>query len=331
MAHHIAEVLFTVLEVLIAVACCLGNLPVIWAVWKCGAMRRQATFCFIISLAIADVLVGAVAVPLRVVADSRVQMSFYSCLTLTCMILIVTRVSVFFQLALTVDRFLRVIIPLRYKTTVTIQRSWWVVAACWLTAATVGFTPLMGWNNHNGTSQNMTHCQFLNVMSMSYLVTYFYICFLIPMLVMTTLYGCIFTIIHRQLRKTSTGVSSSYYYKERNLTRSLVLVLVLFAVCWLPIHLMDMADFHGLAVPIEAVYVGILLSQASSAINPIIYAFKIQHIRAPLKTIWRKVFLCKEEVEAPRSSQTPGFDKSSNPKDTTCDKEGETVESTEQG
>ncbi|XP_041941396.1 adenosine receptor A1-like [Alosa sapidissima] len=304
MADHITKVLFTVLEVLIAVACCLGNLLVIWAVWKCGAMRRQATFCLIISLAVADFLVGAVVVPLRVVTDNRVQMPFYSCLSLTCMVMFLTRVPVFCQLALTVDRFLRVIIPLRYKTTVTVQRSWWVVAACWLTAATVGFTPFMGWNNLSSKSQNMTHCQFLSVMSLSYMVyIYFYTCFLIPMLVMTTLYGCIFTIIHRQLRKTSTGVSSSYYYKERNLTRSLVLVLVLFAVCWLPIHLMDMADFHGLAVPIEAFYVGILLSQANSAINPIIYALKIQHIRAPLKTIWRKVFLCKEEVEAPRSSQ----------------------------
>ncbi|XP_062387067.1 adenosine receptor A1-like [Sardina pilchardus] len=331
MAHHTATVIFTVLEVLIAVACCLGNLLVIWAVWKCGAMRRQATFCFIISLAVADVLVGAVAVPLRVVADSRVQMTFYSCLALTCTMLVVTRVSVFFQLALTVDRFLRVIIPLRYKTTVTIQRSWWVVAACWLAAATVGFTPFMGWNNRNGTSQNTTQCQFLSVMSWSYLVTYFYICFVVPMLVMTVLYGCIFTIIHRQLRNTSNGVSNSYYYKERNLTRSLVFVLVVFAVCWLPIHLMDMAAYYRLAVPIEAFYVGILLSQANSAINPVIYAFKIQHIRAPLKKIWRRIFLCKQEVEASMSSQTPGLDKCSNSKDTTCDKEGNTVESTEQG
>ncbi|XP_076125323.1 adenosine receptor A1-like [Alosa pseudoharengus] len=330
MAKHIAEVLFTVLEVLIAVACCLGNLLVIWAVWKCGAVRRQPTFCFIISLAVADVLVGAVVVPLRVVADSRIQMTFYSCLTLTCMVIFLTQVSVFFQLALTVDRFLRVIIPLRYKTTVTLQRSWWVVTACWLTAATVGFIPLMGWNNCTGTSQNGTNCQFLNVMSLSYLVyIYFYTCFLVPILFMTTLYGCIFTIIRRQLSKTSTGMSSSYYYKERNLTRSLVLVLVLFAACWLPLHLMNMADFYRLEVPVHVFYVGILLSQANSAINPVIYAFKIQHVRAHLKTMWRRVFLCKEEVEA-LSSQTPGLDNSSNPKDTTCDKERETVESTVQ-
>lgn len=113
MTNSSAEVLYSFLEVLIAVACCLGNLLVIWAVWKCGSRWRQPTFCLIISLAAADFLVGAVAVPLAVLVDGRVQTSLYGCLLPSCGEIIVTQASVHSLLAIAVDRFLRVHIPHR--------------------------------------------------------------------------------------------------------------------------------------------------------------------------------------------------------------------------
>lgn len=216
----------------------------------------------------------------------------------------------------------------RYKSTVTLTRCWWVVVTCWLTAAVVGFTPLMGWSNHTNKSQNSTECQFLNVMSMSYLVYFsFYTLFLVPLLVMTGLYCSIFYHIHRQMRSTITVMSHSYYHKEKKLTRSLVLVLVLFAVCWLPIQIMNLVTFYwkdGI-VPREAFYVGVLFSQANSAINPLIYALKIQHIRMALKS---RFILCQGEIDVSKSSHTPGHDHSSNPRKNTCDemKTAETIE-----
>lgn len=178
-------------------------------------------------------------------------------------------------------------------------------------------------------SQNRTTCQFLEVMSMSYLVYFYFItCFLVPMLVMSALYSCIFTLIHRQLRRTSAGISQSYFQKERNLTRSLVLVVVLFAICWLPIHLMNMATLYGTSfkVPIELVYAAVILSQANSAINPIVYALKIHHIQAPLKSKWRRFIQGKkEEVEASRVTLAIGTDSNSNPQDTACVTEVKTV------
>lgn len=210
----------------------------------------------------------------------------------------------------------------------TFTRCWWVVVTCWLMAAIVGFIPLMGWNNGANMSQNRSECQFLKVMSMPYLVYFsFYTLFLLPMLVMTLLYSCIFYLIHRQLRSTITVMSHSYYRKEQKLTRSLVLVLMLFAVCWLPLQLMNILTFYGTdrTVPREAFYVGVLLSQTNSAINPVIYALKIKHIRAALRS---RFILCSGETDASKSSQTPGHDHSSNPRRNTCDemKTAETIE-----
>lgn len=178
--------------------------------------------------------------------------------------------------------------------------------------------PLMGWNNRaNLPHTNRTDCQFLDVMSYSYLVNFnLYTCFVVPLLVMTVLYCSIFALVRRHLRSPSLGTQSqSYFQRERKLTLSLVLVLVLFAVAWLPIQLMNMVTYYWgtSAVPHEAFYVGILLSQSNSAINPVIYALKIQQIRNAYKLLWRRVVLCRDEDET-SSSRTPGTESSSNPK-----------------
>ncbi|KAL2091060.1 hypothetical protein ACEWY4_013323 [Coilia grayii] len=336
MAYNTGEVIYTTVGVLIAVPCCLGNLLVIWAVCTCGVLKQQPIFCFIVSLAVADFLVGAVSVPLRVLADSRMQMPFYGCLSFCCWVLYLPLLSVFSQLSLACDRFLRVFIPLRYKTTVTPRRCWWVVAACWIMAALVSFIPLMGWNNRaNIPHSNWSDCQFLNVMSMSYLVhLYFYTCFVIPMLVMLVLYCGIFALIHRQLRSPTIGVSQSYFQKERKLTMSLVMVLVLFAVSWLPIHIMDMVNYYRgvYTVPLGAIYAGILLFQASSAVNPVIYALKIQHIRAACRSILSRVFVCKEEEVESGGSQTPAHTNNSrsNTRRARYEKEVKTNETSDQ-
>ncbi|XP_012691174.2 adenosine receptor A1-like [Clupea harengus] len=309
------KVLYTVLEVLIAVACCLGNLMVIWAVWTCGAMRRQPTFCFIVSLAVADFLVGAVAVPVAVLVDGQVITSFNGCLFLSCMLIVLTQASVHSLLAIALDRFLRVYIPLRYKSTVTQIRSWSVVGACWVSASILGFVPMFGWHRQDTLAQmedsNSTTitCTFLAVIPMSYMVNFnFLTCILPPMLLMLVLYLCIFMRIHQQLRGggVSGSGSHSYYHKEWRLARSLLLILVLFAVCWLPLHFMNVASLYGppLTVPHQAFYVGILLSHANSAVNPVVYALKIHKIKHAFKTMWGRYMLCKEDQETTRSSQT---------------------------
>ncbi|KAL2091063.1 hypothetical protein ACEWY4_013326 [Coilia grayii] len=223
----------TLLEVLIAVACCLGDLLVIWAVWTCGAMRRQPTFCFIASLAIADFLVGVVAVPLAVLVDGRVRTSFYGCLFVSCLVIVLTQASVHSLLAIAVDRLLRVFIQLRTA-------------------------------HANGVALSS------------------FICLLPPLVLMMVLYLCIFTRIHKQLRGSGASGSGShtYYQKERKLAQSLLLVLVLFAVCWLPLHFMNAISFYGATVPHQAFYVGILLSHANSALNPAVYAMKIRKIKS---------------------------------------------------
>ncbi|XP_020484986.1 adenosine receptor A1-like [Labrus bergylta] len=309
----VAAVIYTLMEVLIAVCCCLGNVLVILALWTSKCIK-QPTFCLIVSLAVADLMVGCVSIPVAVVVDGRVKTSFHVCLFLSCVEILFTVVSVMCLVAITVDRFLRVYIPLRYKRTVTPRHSRLVVAACWLVAIPLSFAPMLGWHNHETLSKTVNStltCQFTAVIPMSYLVYFnFFLCTLTPLLVMTALYGYVFCAIRGNLReRPGNGTqqqSQNYLKKEKELALSLSLVLALFALSWLPLHIMNcIAHFDKKThVPGTTFYVGILLSQANSAVNPVVYAFKIEKIKKAYLKIWRRIISRGEENQEPQTNQS---------------------------
>uniref|UniRef100_A0A3P9B566 G-protein coupled receptors family 1 profile domain-containing protein n=1 Tax=Maylandia zebra TaxID=106582 RepID=A0A3P9B566_9CICH len=307
---NLGVMIYTLVEVLIAVSCCLGNMLVILALWTTKSIQ-QPTFCLIASLAMADFLVGCVAIPLAVVVDGWVKTSFNTCLFISCVVILFTLVSVLSLLAISLDRFLRVYIPLRYKRIVTQGHSCLVVAACWIVAIPLSFTPMLGWYNHQTLSNSANStivCQFIAVIPMSYLVYFsFFSLNLIPLLVMATLYTHVFCIIKGHLQgKPGSGaqkLSQNYLRKEKKLAGSLALVFALFALCWLPLHIMNCLVYFGEVtnIPPVVLYIGIILSHANSAVNPVVYAFKIQKIKKAYLKIWRK---CVSRVAENQESLT---------------------------
>ncbi|XP_010764835.1 adenosine receptor A1-like [Notothenia coriiceps] len=309
---NVEEIIYTFFEVLIAVSCCLGNMLVILALWT-SKIIQEPTFSLIVSLAVADFLVGCVAIPMAVVVDGRVPTSFHGCVFISCVVILLTLVSVLSLTAISVDRFLRVHIPLWYKRTVTQRHSCLVVAACWLFAIPLSFVPVLGWYNHDTLSKsaNSITCEFIAVIPMSYLVYFnFVLCSLIPLLVMTALYGYIFYTIRGNLRdKPGNGAQKQcqkYLKKEKQLAGSLSLVLALFVLSWLPIHIINcITYFRGNNdIPVVYIYVGILLSHANSAVNPVVYAFKIEKIKTAYLKLWRQYISCGEINQGSETSQT---------------------------
>ncbi|KAF7207540.1 adenosine receptor A1 [Nothobranchius furzeri] len=304
------ELIYTSVEALIAISCILGNMLVILSLWKTKSIQ-QPTFCLIVSLAVSDFMVGAVAIPLAVVVDGRVETSFLTCLFISCMILLLTLVSVLSLMAIAVDRFVRVSIPLWYKRTVTWRHSYLVVAACWIAATPLSFTPMLGWHKDPPPSSNSTFlCQFVKVIPMKYMVYFsFFLCNLTPLSIMSVLYCYIFCYIRRNLRdRPGNGAhnqSQTYLRKEKQLAASLSLVLALFALSWLPLNIINCVFyFKGPdALPVQFVYVAIVLSHANSAVNPVVYAFKVPKIKAGYQKICRKFILCSTENEVSQTSQ----------------------------
>ncbi|KAG7247438.1 hypothetical protein CRUP_017089, partial [Coryphaenoides rupestris] len=107
-------VAYTAMEVLIAALSVFGNVLVVCAVLLNRALRHDTTFCFIVSLAVADIAVGALGIPIAVTLSVGPEMPARCCLAATCVVLVLTQSSILALLAIAVDRYLRVKIPMRY-------------------------------------------------------------------------------------------------------------------------------------------------------------------------------------------------------------------------
>ncbi|KAI3369845.1 hypothetical protein L3Q82_024658 [Scortum barcoo] len=309
------DMVYISIETAIALASVLGNVLVVLVVCVNRALRN-ATFSFIVSLAVADIAVGILVIPLAIIISLGFNIQFYTCLFLSCLLLIITQSSILSLLAIAIDRYLRVKIPTRYSTIVTQGRAYVAVCLCWILSFLTGLVPMIGWNNHDA-QRNLSGssdfvCNFTNVMRMDYMVYFnFFGWVVLPLSIMIALYVEIFRVIRRQLnrRAEATCDGDRYYRKELKLAKSLALVVFLFAVCWLPIHIMNCIDFFcpKCQVPKFAMYVGIFMSHVNSALNPMVYAFRIKRFRVTLIKITRRCMCCKPPEPTPCPTSTPAL------------------------
>ncbi|XP_068125890.1 adenosine receptor A1 [Hyperolius riggenbachi] len=315
MGTSVSLAVYIVIEVLIALISVLGNILVIWAVIVNQALR-DTTFFFIVSLAVADIAVGALVIPLAIIISIGLETEYYSCLMVACIMLILTQSSILALLAIAVDRYLRVKIPTSYKSVVTAKRAAIAIAGCWILSFIVGLVPMFGWNNintlrmkHNSTyGEIIITCEFETVISMEYMVYFnFFVWVLPPLVLMLIIYLEVFNLIQKQLnKKVSSGSKDpqKYYGKELKIAKSLALILLLFALSWLPLHTLNCITLFCKAcnTPMIITYIAIFLTHGNSAMNPIVYAFRIEKFRSTFLYIWKKYFCCKSGRQLNRTN-----------------------------
>ncbi|XP_057677519.1 adenosine receptor A2b [Corythoichthys intestinalis] len=316
---------YIIIEVVIALFSISGNVLVCWAV-AINTTLKNATNYFLVSLAVADILVGCLAIPFAITISIGIRLDFYGCLFLACFVLVLTQSSIFSLLAIAIDRYLAVKIPLRYKELMTGKTAREIIAILWILSFVIGLVPFFGWNiKHsscgNSTADNTTNaepksgrlqlgscklkCFFERVVDMEYMVYFnFFVCVLLPLLIMLGIYMKIFTVARKQLRQielkcVANGDNQHHGLLQREIraAKSLSIIVGLFAICWLPVHILNCLTlfYKDLHKPEEVMYVAIILSHANSAVNPVIYAYRIQDFRNTFHKILKQYVLCRKE------------------------------------
>uniref|UniRef100_A0A8C4LD38 Adenosine receptor A3 n=2 Tax=Equus TaxID=9789 RepID=A0A8C4LD38_EQUAS len=292
-----ATATYITVEILIGLCAIVGKVMVIWVV-KLNPSLQTTTFYFIISLALADIAVGVLVMPLAIVISLSITIHFYSCLLMTCLLLVFTHASIMSLLAIAVDRYLRVKLTIRYKRVTTQRRIWLALGLCWLVSFLVGLTPMFGWNKKltSGSKNDSLACQFRSVVSMDYMVYFsFFTWIFIPLAVMSAIYLDIFFVIRNKLSQNSSGSkeTGAFYGREFKTAKSLFLVLFLFALSWLPLSIINCITYFNGEVPQTVLYLGILLSHANSMMNPIVYACKIKKFKETYLLILKTCMICQ--------------------------------------
>ncbi|KAL8219830.1 UNVERIFIED_CONTAM: hypothetical protein K2H54_034594 [Gekko kuhli] len=266
----------------------VGNLFICMVILRNRKLRAVVTNYFLVSLAVADISVGALAIPCAMSADMglprhRPQL----CLVMLCTLLVLTQASVFGLLAIAVERYVSILKPFQYKSWMSPRNSLTVILACWGLAVVIGLFPAMGWHDPFPADGE---CLFNSIIKDTYMVYFnFMACMLAPLTVMMVLYGRIFLEVRRQIRKVAEGeVDVSARQRRRIVVRkemqtatSLFIILFFFALCWLPVHILNtvMLLCPTCHIPGQLIMAAVILSHANSAVNPVIYVFRVRSFR----------------------------------------------------
>lgn len=177
-----------------------------------------------------------------------------------------------------------------------------------------------GWNStttalkSKGCPRGMTQCLFERVVPLDYMVYFNFFGFvLVPLVIMLVIYANIFMAARRQLRRMSLKVahtpapgqkppssssSRSILQKEVHAAKSLAIIVGLFALCWLPLHIINCINHfcQGCERPhIWVMNIAIILSHANSVVNPLIYAYRLREFRHTFRKILYQHILGKSD------------------------------------
>ncbi|XP_047998177.1 dopamine D2-like receptor [Leguminivora glycinivorella] len=188
-----------------------GNVLVIISVSRERSLQT-ATNYFIVSLAVADLLVAVVVMPFGVYylfngawGLPAVVCDCYIAMDVTC-----STSSIFNLVAISVDRYIAVTQPIKYAKHKSNARVWTMICIAWLVSCGIGSPVVLGLNNSPDRIENQ--CLFNNT---DYVIYSSLGSFYLPCVIMMFLYYNIFKAIRQRAKKqrsaksTSSGIASA--------------------------------------------------------------------------------------------------------------------------
>nr|XP_021530415.1 adenosine receptor A2b [Aotus nancymaae] len=310
------DALYVALELVIAALSVAGNMLVCAAVGTASALQTPTNY-FLVSLAAADVAVGLFAIPFAITISLGFCTDFYGCLFLACFVLVLTQSSIFSLLAVAVDRYLAVCVPLRSSS----------ASSCLVSglAASLPLCPerlciakgrgentearpiLPSWPGHRAWRSGKGAQGAPRSLPQRWSSD--------PAIAPPTLVGGRGELGPPGLPSgglvLAAGLPSAgltvpgpltTLQREIHAAKSLAMIVGIFALCWLPVHAVNCVTLfqpaQGKNKPKWAMNMAILLSHANSVVNPIVYAYRNQDFRYTFHKIISRYLLCQTDVKS---------------------------------
>lgn len=108
---------YAVLEILVATVAVVGNAMVILVFWRERRLRRRTNY-YIVSLAVADLLVGLLGIPFAIMASIGLPTNLHACLFTVSLLIVLCTISIFCLVAVSVDRYWAILHPMGYSRNV---------------------------------------------------------------------------------------------------------------------------------------------------------------------------------------------------------------------
>ena len=263
---------------LLAVLIILGNFFTIWVFHR--QRSRKRSYFLLISLAVADLMVGLFAIPLFIKGSSTehsylwrlVSKSFEAFTGLT---------SIYTLAVISLERMFATVCPLRHRT-LTSRNYICAVAIPWVTAAV--FIAVLNLY-FNGIMKDPSY----NFPALLFQTT--------PLLTICVAYFSIWI-----KRKYTKGIRNHRAARESKLANTLFLVTGASLLTWTPFQMINYLSYiAGLQVSRTLLYLSKILQFSNSLVNVIIYPLGIPEFKRTLKNV---IHCCRAASQRPTTARS---------------------------
>jgi len=244
---------------ILIIASLVGNIFVCVAFCYYKRLRTVPNY-FIVSLAVSDIMVAAFSMPLWLSVevtgweqlpawvDFFVLYKYWECIDILSCVSSIANLA-----AISLDRLFSIIAPLRHRTRMTPIVALIMIVFAWLYAFTVSLTSLIDYNDYTTITAVLG--------------------FFFPLLIIVSSYLGIY--IKYRIRSSKQGTLVG----DWNLERTLLIVIGLFVICWLPFFILTLTYRYCLSCEFTKESIEHLrgfvkwMHYLNSCCNPIVYGF----------------------------------------------------------
>lgn len=276
-------VLTTILGLLLSLIACTTNVLILLAIYKTSSLHSMTNY-FLAALAFGDFFVGFVALPLWVtrallgVADEDHPVS----IAVDCVYVFSVAVSSYNLCAVSIERYVGVVFPLRYNAIVTVARLKSAIAAAWVVSGLIACLRLLV---HEDVYWIIAVCTVL----------------IVPGVFISYCYLRIFRDVRRQLRSIggqTAGSALVNHLQNKKASITVAIIIGVFYLTALPVLAFSIAEVvsHNYKScqkrqSFESWGVwALFMAYSNAALNPWIYAARKKEFRDALKLLmfWKQ-------------------------------------------
>lgn len=244
----------------------------------------------LLSLAVSDFLISFLMLFQLLLLDGCWFFGDILCFVYYLMDYTITSASIGTMVLISVDRYVAICDPLRYRTTVTLKRLQICVTLCWICPIIFhGVRFKDNLRDAGGASACTGQCTV--VLSFAAGIADMIVSFLGPVCVVLVLYVRVFAVVVSQSRSLASQVASvtvtvkmSTFKSEMKAATTLGVVVVAFLICVCPYFCHILAG-ESSAIGTSSTFLIVLLFYINSFINPLIYATFYSWFRKSIKLI----------------------------------------------
>ncbi|KAI1883534.1 hypothetical protein AGOR_G00232570 [Albula goreensis] len=280
----------------------LGNLLVIFSVYRNKKLRNAGNI-FVVSLAVADLVVAIYPYPLVLTSifHNGWSLGYVHCQISGFLMGLSVIGSIFNITGIAINRYCYICHSLKYDKLYSDKNSLCYVFLIWVLTV-IAIVP----NLFVGSLQydpRVYSCTFVQSASSAYTIAVVFFHFILPIMIVTYCYLRIWILVIQVRRRVKPDIRPKLTPHDVRNFVTMFVVFVLFAVCWAPLNFIGLAVAVNPVTPLipEWLFVSsYFMAYFNSCLNAIVYGLLNQNFRREYKRII--VSVCTARIFFPESS-----------------------------